>query len=82
MGHHQKICKTNTQQNNVAQVANKEDDEQLFVATCYATSSSSNKWLIDSGYTNHMIFDRDLFKELDTSVISKVQVGNGEYIPT
>lgn len=37
---------------------------------------------IDSGCTNHMTFDHDLFKELHTSVISKGQVGNGDYIPT
>jgi len=29
-----------------------------------------------------MTFDHDLFKELDTTVISKVQVRNGDYIPT
>ncbi|XP_060183289.1 uncharacterized protein LOC132613281 [Lycium barbarum] len=81
MGHHQKICKNDTQQNNAAHVANQEDEEQLFVATYFATSSSSDKWLIDNGCTNHMKFDRDLFKELDTSVISKEQVGNGEYLP-
>lgn len=28
-----------------------------------------------------MIFDSDLFKELDTTIIFKVQVGNGEYLP-
>ena len=27
-----------------------------------------------------MTFDRDLFKELDNSVVSKVKIGNGEYI--
>ena len=27
-----------------------------------------------------MTFDHDLFKELDTSVVSKVKIGNGEYI--
>lgn len=80
MGHHQKICKNNIQQKNVAQVADQEEEEQLFVATCFATSSSSDKWLIDSGCTSHMTFDRDLFKELDTSVISKVKIANGEYI--
>ena len=45
-----------------------------------ATSNSSNKWLVDSGCTNHMTFDHDLFKELDTLVASKVKIGNGEYI--
>ena len=46
----------------------------------FATSNSSNKWLVDSGCTNHMTFDHDLFKELDTLVASKVKIGNGEYI--
>ncbi|RDY11757.1 hypothetical protein CR513_03531, partial [Mucuna pruriens] len=27
-----------------------------------------------------MTFDRDLFKELDTSIVSKVKIGNGEHI--
>ena len=90
MGHHQRICKSNTQekivtqvnlqQKNVAQVADEEQEEQLFVASCFAIYHSSEKWLIDSGCTNHMTFDRDLFKELDTSVASKVKIGNGEYI--
>ena len=26
-----------------------------------------------------MTFDRDLFKELDASIVSKVKIGNGEY---
>ncbi|WVZ06476.1 hypothetical protein V8G54_019822 [Vigna mungo] len=57
-----------------------EEEEQLFVATCLAIPNSSEKWLIDSGCTDHMTFDRDLFKKLDTSLISKVKIGNGEYI--
>ena len=90
MGHHQKICtsdfqqenvtQVNLQQKSIAQAANQHEEEQLFVATCFAASSSSEKWLIDSGCTNHMTFDRDLFKDLDTSINSKVRIGNGEYI--
>lgn len=85
MGHHQKICKSkvvtqdDSQQKNVAHVADHEEEE-LFVATCLAANHSNDKWLIDSACTNHMTFDRDLFKELDTSFISKVKIGNGEYI--
>ncbi|CAN4086062.1 unnamed protein product [Withania somnifera] len=52
IGHHQKICKNNTQQNSVAQVANHENEEQFFVATFYATSYSSDKWLIDGCCTS------------------------------
>ncbi|RDX89297.1 hypothetical protein CR513_28992, partial [Mucuna pruriens] len=69
----------NVQQKNVAQVAD-EEEEQLFVATCFAISNSSEKWLIDNGCTNHMTFDSDLFKELDISIVSKVKIRNGEHI--
>ncbi|XP_043805248.1 uncharacterized protein LOC122721479 [Manihot esculenta] len=85
MRHHQKICKSkvvtqdDSQQKNVAHVADHEEEE-LFVATCLAANHSNDKWLIDSACTNHMTFDRDLFKDLDTSFISKVKIGNGEYI--
>ena len=57
------------------------EKEQLFVATCFATNnSSSDSWLIDSGCTNHMTNDQDLFKELDETIIPKVKNGNGEFI--
>ncbi|XP_039128921.1 uncharacterized protein LOC120265069 [Dioscorea cayenensis subsp. rotundata] len=90
IGHHQRICKSNIQekivtqvnlqQKNVAQVSDEEQEEQLFVASCFAICQSSEKWLIDNGRINHMTFDHDLFEELDTSVASKVKIGNGEYI--
>ncbi|RDY07299.1 hypothetical protein CR513_08604, partial [Mucuna pruriens] len=93
IGHEAVICKANiqqavadaqnaqenVQQKNVAQVVD-EEEEQLFVATCFVITNSSEKWLIHNGYTNHMTFDRDLFKELDTSIVSKVKIGNGEHI--
>ena len=55
-------------------------DEQLFVVSCFATSSSLESWLIDSGCTNHMTCDQGLFKELDKTVTSKVRIGNGVYL--
>nr|KYP41593.1 Putative transposon Ty5-1 protein YCL075W family [Cajanus cajan] len=58
-----------------------QEDEQLFVATCFATNnSSSDSWLIDSGCTNHMMNDQMLFKELDKTIVSKVKIGNGDFI--
>jgi len=58
-----------------------QEDEQLFFATCFATSnSSSDLWLIDSGCTNHMTNDQKLFKELDKTIVSKVKIGNGDFI--
>nr|GMC80153.1 Retrovirus-related Pol polyprotein from transposon RE1 [Ipomoea batatas] len=78
MGHVKEVCKDKPQQ---AQVVDEEQEEdQLFVATCFASQISSNVWLIDSGCTNHMSFDESLFKEIDKTVISKVKIGNGHYI--
>ncbi|CAJ2645171.1 unnamed protein product [Trifolium pratense] len=46
----------------------------------FTTNKPSKEWLIDSGCTNHMTYDRDLFKELNKTSISKVRIGNGEQI--
>ena len=52
------------------------------MATCFSTSSSSKCWLIDSGYTNHITYDKTLFKDLKLIEVTKVQIGNGDYIST
>ena len=80
MGHHDKICKNNLQQKNEAKVADLQEEEQLFVATCFTISSSSEWWMIDSGCTNHMTGDLELFRDLDRSQVSKVRIGNGDHI--
>ena len=74
------MTQVNLQQKNIAQVANHEEEEQLFVASCFSTCHSSKNWLIDSGCTNHMTYNRELFRELDTSRVSRVKIGNGQYI--
>lgn len=55
-----------------------EEDEYLFVATCFATINNSESWLIDKWCTHHMTYDEELFKELDKTIVSKVTIGNGE----
>ena len=52
----------------------------MFVVSCFATNSSTESLLIDSGCTNHMTYDRELFRELDETTISKVRIGNGARI--
>ncbi|XP_022878610.1 malonyl-coenzyme:anthocyanin 5-O-glucoside-6'''-O-malonyltransferase-like [Olea europaea var. sylvestris] len=64
-----------------AQVANEDEEDEIFMATCFSTGNSSKCWLIDSGCTNHMTYDRTLFKELKPTGITKVKIGNGCYIP-
>jgi len=44
------ICKGKFQQLEVkAQVVEQDEEDQMFVATCFSTKSSSECWLIDSG---------------------------------
>ncbi|RVW89389.1 hypothetical protein CK203_045518 [Vitis vinifera] len=80
MGHEVVIYKNKKQQHGEkAQVADQEDDK-LFMATCFSSMESSESWLIDSGFSNHMTHDKDLFKELRSTNTSKVRIGNGQYI--
>ncbi|XP_019265852.1 PREDICTED: uncharacterized protein LOC109243382 [Nicotiana attenuata] len=62
-----------------AQVANEEEEDHLFVATILSTKKS-DFWLIDSGCTNHMTYDRNLFKEFTSIGNKNVRIGNGDYI--
>jgi transposase InsO family protein len=80
LGHEAVICKSKFQQQEVNAQVVEPDEDQMFVATCFSTRSSSECWLIDSGCTNHMTYDRTLFKDLTPTQISKVRIGNGVYI--
>ena len=52
----------------------------FFVATCFSSNVSSESWLIDTGCTNHMTHDKELFMELKPSKILDVKIGHGSYI--
>jgi hypothetical protein len=47
---------------------------------CNTVEVNNSSWLIDSGCTNHMTAYLSLFKDLDKSYVSKVRIGNGEYV--
>lgn len=80
LGHEAVICRSKNQQPEVeAQVVEEDVEDQLFVATCFSSSSSSECWLIDSGCTNHMTRDRELFMDLKPAHTSKVTIDNGDH---
>lgn len=80
-GHEVVICRNmNHQYEQETKTADPEEEDHLFVATCFSSSESSDSWLIDSGCTNHMTYNKDLFSELRIANSSKVRVGNGKYI--
>ncbi|KAH9678769.1 hypothetical protein KPL71_025858 [Citrus sinensis] len=80
MGHEAVICKNENQHGEEAKTAGQEEEDHLFDATCFSGIESSESWLIDSGCTNHMTHNKDLFRELSNANSSKVRVGNGTYI--
>jgi hypothetical protein len=84
LGHMKKVCTSQQQQQegdvNIAQEQYEEDQELLLAISGFTTNKPSKEWLIDSGCTNHMTYDRDLFKELNKTSISNVRIGNGEQI--
>ncbi|XP_047259028.1 uncharacterized protein LOC124891286 [Capsicum annuum] len=81
LGHEAIICKNKTHyQDAEARVVNEQEKDQLFDASCFTNNISSESWLIDSGCTNHMTHDEEIFKYIDKSAISKVRIGKGDYL--
>ncbi|XP_038904297.1 uncharacterized protein LOC120090652 [Benincasa hispida] len=80
LGHIERFCKeAKTQQQGGAHVGVHQEEDQLFVATCFSLVTQCDGWLVDSGCTNHMTSDKELFKDLDKSFKSRVKIENDEY---
>ncbi|KAH1032633.1 hypothetical protein J1N35_044807 [Gossypium stocksii] len=81
MGHIDRFCKEiRNQQQGGAHAAVKEEEDQLFVASCFLSSTPCDSWLVHSGCKNHMACDEKLFKGLDRSLNSRVRIVNREYL--
>ncbi|KAH1241599.1 hypothetical protein GmHk_07G019149 [Glycine max] len=80
MGHETVICKNRNQPHSEATKVVDPEEEYLFAATGFSSIESSQNWLIDSGCTNHMTNNKDLFKEQSIICILKVRVGDGKFI--
>ena len=52
----------------------------MFITCHVAQQSSSDVWFLDSGCSNHMIGNRDIFESLDTSTKSEVKSGNDNIV--
>ena len=79
-GHLQKDCRLkNTQQANYTEEnETQEKNERTFFACQHVSEKKEDIWFIDSGCTNHMTPEKEIFHDLDTSFTSKVKMGNGE----
>ncbi|KAF3634576.1 putative LRR receptor-like serine/threonine-protein kinase [Capsicum annuum] len=81
LSHEAVMCKNKFENHDSdAHVVNEEEEDHLFVATDISSKVSTNFWLIDSGCTNHMTYNKSLFKELKPTEISKVRIESGDQI--
>ncbi|EOY20979.1 Uncharacterized protein TCM_012294 [Theobroma cacao] len=83
MGHVEKFCKAkaNNNEEKVAVVEEKEDcDEALFIIKITEKHIRNDVWLIDSGCSNHITSDKEIFIMLDSSFRSRAEIGNGDFI--
>ncbi|GKU98653.1 hypothetical protein SLEP1_g11627 [Rubroshorea leprosula] len=75
-GHIAKDCRIKDKQANFAQ--EKDDEtESLFLACYTAKESVPDVWYVDSGCSNHMTGNINLFINLDKSVSKKITMGDG-----
>jgi len=74
------ICQNKNQTHDEASKANNQEEENLFVATCFSSAESSQNWLNDNGCTNHTTNKKDLFKKLSNISTLKVQVGDEKFL--
>ncbi|GKV09292.1 hypothetical protein SLEP1_g20816 [Rubroshorea leprosula] len=67
------------ERNKQANFAQEKDDEteSLFLACYTAKESVPDVWYVDSGYSNHMTGNINLFINLDKSVNKKITIGDG-----
>jgi hypothetical protein len=53
-----------------------DDQEQMFVTALNANDHARNDWIIDSGATQHMTFEREWFTTYESIVARKVYMGD------
>ncbi|XP_022974377.1 uncharacterized protein LOC111473032 [Cucurbita maxima] len=63
-----------------AHIVDQEEEDQLFVVPCFSGKESSEIWLIDSGCTNHMTYNKKFFEELRDTEVKRVRIDNGEHL--
>ncbi|TXG67033.1 hypothetical protein EZV62_008308 [Acer yangbiense] len=80
-GHYRAECRSRKQnfQANVAEDGGR--SETLLLACNMAEDGAKNKWFLDSGCSNHMCGEKEMFTQLDESFTSSVKFGNDTTVP-
>jgi len=58
-----------------------EDDHAVLMATTSNETPNNQTWYLDTGCTNHMCGQKELFADLDDSFRTKVKFGDGRFVP-
>ncbi|KAK3006696.1 hypothetical protein RJ639_017590 [Escallonia herrerae] len=78
-GHVQKDCRVKLHQQ-ASFTEEKESEASLFYACQSATEKNDEMWFLDSGCSNHMAREKSLFLDKDSTVNTKVKLGNGTIV--
>ncbi|KAK3035077.1 hypothetical protein RJ639_032579 [Escallonia herrerae] len=77
--HVQKDCRVKLHQQ-ASFTEEKESEASLFYACQSATEKNDEMWFLDSGCSNHMAREKSLFLDMDSTVNTKVKLGNGTIV--
>ncbi|KAG8640430.1 hypothetical protein MANES_13G059050v8 [Manihot esculenta] len=58
----------------------KDEAENMFMASQVTRDANQQTWYIDSGCTSHIAKEESMFSKLDESVNTKVKLGNGQVV--
>ena len=86
-GYYERECKKKqAYQNNGRANVSKEEEGSLEVMflSYQATEEhcSSDLWLLNSGFINHMTGNKSLFSSLDSSIVTNINIGDDFLVPT
>lgn len=57
-----------------------EEEDHLFITTCFSNIGSCKSWLIDNGCTSHMTYNKEMFTQLSEVNSLKVWIGDDKHI--
>ncbi|XP_021750179.1 uncharacterized protein LOC110715866 [Chenopodium quinoa] len=76
-GHTENVCRFKKQQASISETV--DEESYLFYAN-QSNTIKKNDWLIDSGCTNHMTKQFDIFTNIDKYVKIPIRMGNGSMV--
>nr|XP_048328422.1 uncharacterized protein LOC125422023 [Ziziphus jujuba var. spinosa] len=78
--HMERVCRQRNQKQEVRQAHELKElngeHEHTFTATCNLATTTKDKWILDSGCTNHMCNNRDLFVKFNSRIATKIRAAN------